>query len=154
MLLSNSAHHSQLSKVKIVTVTTSQASRRQNQSAFKDFFNSYLPVKKLVLEGRLSSPAESSASDPPSTNVPNQIWFRVSQLAEKHKQFTENAIRAQIFAAKPRPGAKTKSGESWIEGNGLAPAIRKCGRSVLINEPMYTRWLETGSCIEGAKNES
>jgi hypothetical protein len=66
-----------------------------------------------------------------------QVWYRVSQLAVKHQQFTENAIRALLFAAKPRLSAKTKNGNSWIKGNGLAPAIRKCGRSVLINEPMF-----------------
>ncbi|HRK38737.1 MAG TPA: hypothetical protein PK347_10130 [Burkholderiaceae bacterium] len=142
------------SKEKIVAITSSQVSPRIRPAALKDFFNSRRPVKQFVLDGRSSVSTKSGTSDPPSTAAPQQIWFRVSQLADKHKEFTENAIRAQIFAAKPRPGATTKSGESWIEGNGLAPAIRKCGRSVLINEPMYTRWLETGSCIEGAKNES
>jgi hypothetical protein len=117
----------------------------------KNFFNSLQPVKQIALDGKAGTSAISASSSKPSENTTDQVWFRVSQLADKHKQFTENAIRAQIFAAKPRLSAKTKSGNTWIDGNGLEPAIRKCGRSVLINEPMYSQWLATGSCIEGSE---
>jgi hypothetical protein len=117
----------------------------------KNFFSSLQPVKQITLDGKTCTSAISVSSSVPSANTTDQVWFRVSQLADKHKQFTENAIRAQIFAAKPRLSAKTKNGNLWIEGNGLGPAIRKCGRSVLINEPMYSRWLATGSCGEGSQ---
>lgn len=97
-----------------------------------------------------SNPSSPVGAEDESINYfGKQIWFRVSQLAKKHQQFTENAIRAQIFAAKPRLSAKSKDGDLWISGNGLAPAIRKCGRTVLINEPMYAKWIATGSCGEG-----
>jgi hypothetical protein len=117
----------------------------------KNFFNSLQPVKQIALDGKARASIISASSSVPSKSTTDQVWFRVSQLADKHKQFTENAIRAQIFAAKPRLSAKSKNGNSWIEGNGLGPAIRKCGRSLLINEPMYSRWLATGSCIEGSE---
>ncbi len=134
-----------------MSVTSSQVPLRRSPSAVKNFFNSLHPVKQIALDGKAGTSAISASSSEPSKNTTDQVWFRVSQLADKHKQFTENAIRAQIFAAKPRLSAKAKSGDTWIEGNGLGPAIRKCGRSVLINEPMYSRWLATGTCIEGSE---
>ena len=134
-----------------MSVTSSQVPLRRSPSAVKNFFNSLQPFKQIALDGKAGTSAISASSSKPSANTTDQVWFRVSQLADKHKQFTENAIRAQIFAAKPRLSAKTKSGDTWIDGNGLGPAIRKCGRSVLINEPMYSQWLATGSCIEGSE---
>ena len=144
-------HIASPSKEKIVSVTSSQVPLRRSPSAVKNFFNSLQPVKQIALDGKASTSAISASSSKPIANATDQVWFRVSQLADKHKQFTENAIRAQIFAAKPRLSTKTKSGNTWIDGNGLGHAIRKCGRSVLINEPMYSRWLATGSCIEGSE---
>lgn len=132
-----------------MSVTLSQVPLRRSPLAVKNFFNSLNPVKQIALDGMARTSALPASSIVPSGNATDQIWFRVSQLADKHKQFTENAIRAQIFAAKPRLSAKTKNGNSWIDGNGLSPAIRKCGRTVLINEPMYAMWLATGSCGEG-----
>lgn len=105
--------------------------------------------KRQIPSGSLAAPQLVSPPTEYSINVDVQVWFRVSQLAKKHQQFTENAIRAQIFGAKPRLSAKSKDGDLWISGNGLAPAIRKCGRTVLINEPMYAKWIATGSCGEG-----
>jgi hypothetical protein len=130
-----------------MSVTLSQFPLRRSPLAVKNFFNSLNPVKQIALDGKARTVERLASSTGPSGN--DQVWFRVSQLADKHKQFTENAIRAQIFAAKPRLSAKTKNGNSWIDGNGLSPAIRKCGRTVLINEPMYAMWLATGSCSEG-----
>ncbi|WP_367848900.1 hypothetical protein [Rhodoferax sp. WC2427] len=132
-------------------VTSSQVQLGRSPSAVQNFFNPLQPVNQIAGHGGASTSAASEAPNvlPKETN--HQTWFRVSQLAEKHKEFTENAIRAQIFAAKPRPSAKTKDGISWIEGNGLAPAIRKCGRAVLINESMYAKWIATGSCTEGGE---
>jgi hypothetical protein len=132
-----------------MSVTLSQVPLRRSPLAVKNFFNSLNPVKQIALDGKARTVERLASSNGPSGNANDQVWFRVSQLADKHKQFTENAIRAQIFAAKPRLSAKTKNGNSWIDGNGLSPAIRKRGRTVLINEPMYAMWLATGSCGEG-----
>ena len=79
----------------------------------------------------------------------SQVWYTVEQLADKHRQFTQNAIRAQIFAAKPRLRAKKKGGDDWIQGNGLAPALRKIGRRLLIDESLYSMWINSGCCDNG-----
>lgn len=134
-----------------MSVSLSQVPLRRSPLAVKNFFNSLNPVKHIALDGKARTATLLASQPMPTANATDQVWFRVSQLADKHKQFTENAIRAQIFAAKPRLSAKTKNGNSWIDGNGLSPAIRKCGRTVLINEPMYAIWLATGSCGEGCK---
>ena len=132
-------------------VTSSQVQLRRSPSAVQNFFNPLQPVNQIAGDGDASTSAVSEAPNVRPTDATHQTWCRVFQLAAKHKQFTENAIRAQIFASKPRPSAKTKDGISWIEGNGLAPAIRKCGRAVLINEAMYAKWIATGSCTEGGE---
>jgi hypothetical protein len=143
--------HRQTLKGKNVSVSTSKLNSKLKSSAFGNFFNSLEENRKLVLYGTNRTAPLQAHSDDVLTAGTTQIWYRVGQLAAKYPAFTENAIRAQIFAAKPRLSAKTKNGKSWINGNGLAPAIRKCGRSVLINEPMYARWIETGSCGQGSK---
>ena len=114
-----------------------------------NFLSNTQSLKRPTSSGSLAAPRSDFRPAEHSIDGDAQVWFRVSQLAKKHKQFTENAIRAQIFAAKPRLSAKSKEGDLWISGNGLAPAIRKCGRTVLINEPMYSKWIATGSCGEG-----
>lgn len=134
-----------------MSITSSQSGLKRSPLAVSSFFNSLQPLKHTILNEKVvSSPSNAFLSES-ATSAGNQIWYRVSQLAAKYPAFTENAIRAQIFAAKPRPSAKTKDGISWINGNGLAPAIRKCGRSVLINERMYAEWIETGTCGQGSQ---
>ena len=139
------------SKEKFVPVTSSKVPFQRVPSAAQDFFKPLQPANHVTSYQDASASAASEVPTALSKDTNHQTWFRVSQLADKHKEFTENAIRAQIFASKPRPSAKTKDGISWIEGNGLAPAIRKCGRAVLINESMYAKWIATGSCIEGSE---
>ena len=134
-----------------MAVTLSQVPLRRSPLAVTNFYNSLSPVKQVALERKARDSALSVSSSVSPANSADQIWFRVNQLANKHKQFTENAIRALLFAAKPRVAAKSRNGNSWIKGNGLAPAIRKCGRSVLINEPMFAKWIETGSCGQGSQ---
>ena len=141
-----------LFKEKIVPSVSSKNSHRAKPSAVSDFFNSQSSIRKIELSKEaLTAPPHSATNAPKIQRESAQVWYRVSQLAAKHQQFTENAIRALLFAAKPRLSAKTKNGNSWIKGNGLAPAIRKCGRSVLINEPMFAKWIETGSCGQGSQ---
>ncbi len=52
---------------------------------------------------------------------------------------SEAAIRAQVWAAEER---QLKEGRV-IKANGLAPAIIKIGRKVLIDVDAYVGWLES-----------
>lgn len=134
-----------------MSISSSQSGLNGSPLAVSSFFNSLQPLKHIVFNEKVVWSSPNAFPSESATSAGHQIWYRVSQLASKHKQFSENAIRAQIFAAKPRLGAKTRDGNSWIKGNGLALAIRRCGRSVLINEPMYSKWIATGSCGEGSE---
>lgn len=53
----------------------------------------------------------------------------VAQLADELPAFDEPAIRRLIFHA---------------EDNGLAPAIFRIGRRVLIHEKLFNEWIEEG----------
>lgn len=55
--------------------------------------------------------------------------FSVRQFSEKHPAFTESALRALIDKARER-----NSSRGVVPGNGLAPAILRIGRRVLIDE--------------------
>lgn len=68
-------------------------------------------------------------------------WLTVYQLSQKYPAFSENSIRALIYASKPRLRAKSKNGEEYVPGNGLALAIRKVGRRVLIDEQAFSEWI-------------
>ena len=149
-MISNRAYHWHL-KGKIVSITSSQFALERSPLPGSCCFSPPQSLNHALLHKKVDSGISLSPPSVPASSASHQIWYRVSQLASKHKQFSENAIRAQIFAAKPRLGAKTRDGNSWIKGNGLALAIRKCGRSVLINEPMYALWIATGSCGEGSE---
>ena len=134
-----------------MSVLSSQVALRRKPSAVEEFFNSFSQVRKIVFSTKTIDAQPHSLNRASTEHESTQVWCRVGQLAAKHPEFTENAIRAQIFAAKPRLSAKTKNGNTWLAGNGLSPAIRKCGRSILINEPMYAMWIETGSCEQGSE---
>ena len=73
-------------------------------------------------------------------------WKTVAQFSSKHEAFPENSVRAHIAAAVPRKRSSRSSTTDDIPANGLAPAILRIGRRVLINEPRFLRWAETGSC--------
>lgn len=62
--------------------------------------------------------------------VPNLSTVR--QFSERHRAWTEPALRNIIFNAKPRQSSK---GE--IPGNGFARAIVRVGGKVLINEDRF-----------------
>ena len=72
-------------------------------------------------------------------------WLTVYQLSQKFPAFSENSIRALIYASKPRLRAKSKNGEEYVPGNGLAHAIRKVGRRVLIDECAFAEWINSQS---------
>lgn len=64
--------------------------------------------------------------------------FTVRQFSDKHAAWTEPALRNLIFHSKSR---KTSRGR--IPGNGLAPAIVRIGRKVLIDEERFFEWVDT-----------
>lgn len=63
-------------------------------------------------------------------------FLTVKQLAERYPAFTVSAIRSLIFYASER-----KSSQGVIPGNGLAPAIIRIGRKVIINENRFIEWV-------------
>lgn len=63
----------------------------------------------------------------------------VAQLIAAHPCRTEGALRAEIFGASARFSSK-----GVIAGNGLAPAIVRRGRRVLLDEIGYVTWVRTG----------
>lgn len=62
----------------------------------------------------------------------------VRQFAAKHSAFTQSSLRALIDKARER-----YSSRGVVPGNGLAPAIVRVGRKVLIDEEAFFRWLAT-----------
>lgn len=70
----------------------------------------------------------------PTTSAPTLLTVR--QFSEKHPAFTQGAIRQLIFASNPR---KTSRGN--LPGNGLALALVRLGRKVLIDEAKFFAWL-------------
>ena len=64
----------------------------------------------------------------------------VAQLVEHFPCLTSGGVRADIFGATPRMSSKGP-----IPGNGLAPAIIRKGRRVLLDEIGYFTWVRTGS---------
>ncbi|MBK9586519.1 MAG: hypothetical protein KA176_01270 [Alphaproteobacteria bacterium] len=55
-------------------------------------------------------------------------YLTVKQVAQKHPAFSEASIRFHIFHEKT---------------NGLARAIRRVGRKILINEAQFLEWIES-----------
>jgi len=62
--------------------------------------------------------------------------FSVRQFSEKHRAFSQSSLRALIDKARER-----YSSRGIVPGNGLAPAIVRVGRKVLIDEEAFFRWL-------------
>ncbi len=82
----------------------------------------------------------SDATTPkPSTD--NRILLTVKKFAEKHPAFPESSLRYLIFLASPR-WRRIKGRHEEVEGNGLAKALLRVGRRVLIDEALFFRWVE------------
>ncbi|MEP7298663.1 MAG: hypothetical protein ABI702_20960 [Burkholderiales bacterium] len=64
----------------------------------------------------------------------------IAQLVENYPCLTTGAVRAHVFAAAQRVSSK-----GLIPGNGLAPAIIRKGRRVLLDEIGYFTWVRTGN---------
>ncbi len=62
--------------------------------------------------------------------------YSVKRFSEKHPAFTQASLRALIDKARERHSTRGP-----IPGNGLAPAIVRVGRRVLIDEEAFFRWL-------------
>ncbi|SNX61209.1 hypothetical protein SAMN06296273_2664 [Nitrosomonas ureae] len=67
----------------------------------------------------------------------NDSWLTVKLLAQAEPAFTESSIRNHVFNANVR-----KSSKGIINGNGLAPYIRRVGSKVLINHGGFLAWIE------------
>ena len=101
-------------------------------------------VKTAQSTGAANTVQQRDLSTSDSTGL-HAAWLTVAQFADKHRAFSENALRALIFSAKPRPGAKAKSGAVIIASNGLEGAIGRVGRRVLLNEARFMRWVDSQS---------
>jgi len=61
----------------------------------------------------------------------------VQQFASKHTAWTLGALRNLLFYATPR-----KSSRGPVPPNGLAPAIVRLGKKVMIDEVKFFEWLD------------
>ena len=83
----------------------------------------------------------------PTPNSP----LRLSTVGDVSKQpgydwLTPSGLRHLIFNAEDR----VSSDGTIIPGNGLAPAILRVGRRVLIDLDAFEAWLETHRCRRGS----
>ena len=62
----------------------------------------------------------------------------VKQLSELLPAFTENSLRFHIFNAEPRINSQGDT----VPGNGLASAIIRVGRKVLVDRDRFIEWIE------------
>ncbi|BBL75059.1 hypothetical protein [Methylomagnum ishizawai] len=62
----------------------------------------------------------------------------VKLFCEKHRAWTEGALRNMIFLSKERHTSKGK-----IAGNGLDAALVRVGRKILIDEAKFFAWIES-----------
>ena len=67
----------------------------------------------------------------------SRTLLTVPQFAEKNRAWTQAALRALILNAEDRVNSR---GER-LPGNGLAPAIVRVGRKVLIDEQAFFAWI-------------
>ena len=59
-------------------------------------------------------------------------FYTVKQMSMRHQAFSESALRALIFKS---------------DQNGLAPAIIRVGRKVLMDDDKFIRWLKDDECL-------
>ena len=60
----------------------------------------------------------------------------IAQLTIKYPSFSQASLRAHVFNAQERT-----SSQGTIPGNGLAPAIIRVGRKILIDETLFIEWV-------------
>ena len=66
----------------------------------------------------------------------------VQQTSERFPAFSQSSLRFLIFNAEPRLSSRNET----IPGNGLAPAIIRIGRKVLIDQDKFLDWIEDHRC--------
>ena len=72
-----------------------------------------------------------------NTYVPFRTFLSVRQFADKHPAFPQGSLRNLIFLSESRETSK-----GTIEGNGLAMALVRIGRKLLIDEARFFQWIE------------
>ena len=73
----------------------------------------------------------------PASLTPPPVLLTVRQFAEKHPAFQQGSLRNLIFLAENRNTSK-----GIIAGNGLAVALVRIGRKVLIDEAKFFNWID------------
>lgn len=73
----------------------------------------------------------------PASLTPPPVLLTVRQFAEKHPAFQQGSLRNLIFLAENRNTSK-----GIIGGNGLAVALVRIGRKVLIDEAKFFNWID------------
>lgn len=73
----------------------------------------------------------------PDNNTAPHDLLDVATFAARHPAWTPAALRALIFAARERLDARG----SRLAPNGLAPAIYRVGRRVLLSEAAFFAWV-------------
>lgn len=86
-----------------------------------------------------------------ATSLSNRHRLRLRTVGQmlnmsEYAWATNSYLRHVIFAAEDRVG----SGGATVLGNGLAPAIVRIGRKVLIDLDEFDRWVE-GHRMDGGK---
>ena len=103
-----------------------------------------LNVSKAVdpspLKADKSSFQQTQTTQPPES-LDLRRWRTVAQMAKANPAFTENSLRYLIYSSKPRKRAESKAGLGDVPANGLAPAIKKIGRKILIDEQAFLEWI-------------
>ncbi len=68
-----------------------------------------------------------------------QRWATIKQIAamQRYSWLTESAIRHLVHEASDRTGSKG----AVIPGNGLASAVIRIGRKVLIDLDLFDEWI-------------
>lgn len=117
-----------------VSISTSAG----HESAFASFLLKK-KLKNVTPEGKKEVLKKSHGD----SDAMAKKWLSVQQFSAKYPVFTENSLRALIFSSKPRLRARGKSENEVIPGNGLAHAIRKVGRRVLIDEVAFMEWVDS-----------
>ncbi len=109
-----------------------------------------MPIDRVINFGDFHM--EQTCNDLGTHNMPpTKKLLLVRQLSSNHPAFTENAIRALIYASKSRKRSASKSGVADIPGNGLAHAIIKLGRRVLIDEQAFLEWVNSHAMARVSK---
>lgn len=73
---------------------------------------------------------------PPFPGIPRTL-LTVRQFSDKHPAFPQGSLRNLIFLASTR-----KTSQGTIPGNGLATALMRVGRKLLIDEAKFFEWLD------------